>query len=300
MTDYHRPVLLQESIDGLNIKPEGIYVDATFGGGGHSREILKHLNKKGKLIGFDQDKDVLANIPKDKRFLFVQHNFRFLRNFLKYHKIEKIDGLLADLGVSSHHFDTAERGFSFRFDSNIDMRMNQNAEFSAYDLLNTYSDEKLAKIFREYGEIKSAWRLAQAIVSYRQNKPIAETQDLTEAIKDIMPKHGENQFQAKLYQAVRIEVNHEVEYLKSLFEQSLEFLKPGSRMVVISYHSLEDRMTKNFFREGTFVKDTSIDLYGNKQKVFQLINKKLITPSDEELKINNRSRSAKLRIAEKT
>jgi len=300
MTHYHQPVLLKESIDGLNIKPGGIYVDATFGGGGHSREILNKLNKKGKLLGFDQDEDVLDNIPGDKRFIFVQHNFRFLRNFLKYHNIEKIDGLLADLGVSSHHFDSAQRGFSFRFDSELDMRMNRKAGFSAHELLNTYSRENLAGIFREYGELKNAWNIALGIIRYRENKPIENTGDLDKAISGLIPSKSRNQFLAKLYQAIRIEVNHEVENLREMLEQSLEFLDSGSRVAIISYHSIEDRIVKTFFKQGKFSKDTTIDLYGNKEKVFRAVNRKPITPGEEELKTNNRARSAKLRIAEKT
>jgi 16S rRNA (cytosine1402-N4)-methyltransferase len=298
MTDYHQPVLLKESIDGLNIQPNGFYVDATFGGGGHSREILKHL-KKGKLLGFDQDADALKNIPKDKKFLFAHHNFRFLRNFLGYHGIENIDGLLADLGVSSHHFDEAERGFSFRFEAMVDMRMNQQSELTAREVLNTYEHGSLARIFREYGELKNASKVANAILKYRTKKTIEQTRDILEATEGCMPRQGENQFLAKLYQAVRIEVNKEIENLKEMLEQARDSLRQGGRLVVISYHSLEDRMVKEFIRDGSFEKDTAIDLYGTRTKVFRAINKKIITPSEEELKRNNRARSAKLRIAEK-
>lgn len=298
MTDYHQPVLLNESIDGLNIKPDGIYVDVTFGGGGHSREILKKLNN-GRLFGLDQDEDVLANIPDDPRFTFIQHNFRFLKNFLKYHEVDHIDGLLADLGVSSHHFDEPGRGFSFRFHSAIDMRMNQQSNFSARDLLNTYTEQEISKILWEYGELKNARRVAKSIVAYRQNNAIDETRDLVEAVSGLMPKHAENQFLAKLYQALRIEVNHEIDYLKEMLEQALEFLSPGGRLVVISYHSLEDRIVKTFMRNGTFSTEEEFDLYGTKKPVFKAVNKKVIIPTEEEVKLNNRARSAKLRIAEK-
>jgi 16S rRNA (cytosine1402-N4)-methyltransferase len=298
MIDYHQPVLLQESVDGLNVRPDGVYVDATFGGGGHSREILRRLTT-GKLIAFDQDKDVLNNLPDDDRLVFVQHNFRFLRNFLKYHQVKAIDGLLADLGVSSHHFNTAERGFSFRHDSALDMRMNQYSDLTAVDLLNTYSQDQLVKVFRDYGEIKMAKRLAQSIVSYRDKEAIDNTRDLLEAVTPVMPRHGENQFLAKLYQAVRIEVNHEIDYLRDMLEQSLAFFKAGSRLSVISYHSLEDRIVKTFIKNGSFKSDETIDLYGNKPMVFRAINKKVIVPSEKEIAENNRARSAKLRIAEK-
>ncbi len=298
MTEYHQPVLLKESVDGLNIRPDGIYVDVTFGGGGHSREILSRLTT-GKLIAFDQDIDVLENLPKDDRLIFVQHNFRFLKNFLKYYGIDTIDGLLADLGVSSHHFDVAKRGFSFRFEANLDMRMNQQTDFSAIDLLNQYSLDGLTRIFREYGELKNARKVAYSIVNYREKEAIDNTRDLVEAIAPALPRHNENQFLAKLYQAIRIEVNHEIDYLKDMLTQSLEFLKTGSRLSIISYHSLEDRVVKTFIKEGTFEKDESIDLYGNKPAVFKQVSRKPILPGAEEMEQNNRSRSAKLRIAEK-
>lgn len=299
MTGYHQPVLLKESVDGLNIKPEGIYVDVTFGGGGHSREILSRLGGNGRLFGMDQDEDVLENIPDDSRFTFIRHNFRFLKNFLKYHGVEQIDGLLADLGVSSHHFDAPERGFSFRFHSVIDMRMNQKSDFSARDLLNTYTEQELSKLFWEYGELKNARKLARNIVAHRATNPFDETRDLIEAVSDCLPKHGENQYLAKLYQALRIEVNHEIDYLKEMLEQALDFLSPGGRLVVISYHSLEDRLVKNFIRDGSFSKEQEFDLYGNKPSVFRSVTKKVVIPTDEEIRMNNRARSAKLRIAEK-
>lgn len=298
MTQYHQPVMLQESVDGLNINPNGYYVDVTFGGGGHSREILKYL-KSGKLLSFDQDQDAVANIPDDKNFLFAHHNFRFLSRFLSYHGIEKIDGLLADLGVSSHHFDIAERGFSFRFDASIDMRMNQKSKRSAVDVLNKYEHGQLAKVLREYGELKNASKVANAILKFRETKAIKETKDLLEATSSCIPKHSENQFLAKLYQAIRIEVNAEMETLKSMLEQARDALKPGGRLVVISYHSLEDRLVKEFIRDGAFEKDESIDLYGVQKKVFKPMHKKVLVPSDEEIKMNNRARSARLRIAEK-
>lgn len=298
MTNYHRPVLLKESVDGLEIKPEGTYVDVTFGGGGHSREILSRL-ENGRLFGVDQDEDVLRNIPDDPRFTFIRHNFRFLKNFLKYHQVEQIDGLLADLGVSSHHFDAAERGFSFRFDATVDMRMNQKSEFTARDVLNDYSEQELFRVLKDYGELKNAWKVAKRIVGYRNARSIKENRDLLDAVQEVVPKHQGHQFLAKLYQGIRIEVNHEMDYLKEMLEQALEFLGPGGRLVVISYHSLEDRLVKNFMRNGSFSEDEEIDLYGTKKSVFKLINRKVIVPSEEEIKTNNRARSAKLRIAEK-
>jgi 16S rRNA (cytosine1402-N4)-methyltransferase len=298
MTDYHQPVMLRESIDGLAIKPGGIYVDATFGGGGHSREILNRIGN-GKLLAFDQDKDVLENLPKDERLIFVQHNFRFLHNFLRYYGIEKIDGLLADLGVSSHHFDAAHRGFSFRFDAAIDMRMNQDSEFSARELLNSYTEEQLARVFFEYGELRNSRQIARQIVTYRRQNPIENTRDFVDAVAKSLPRQYENQFLAQMYQAIRIEVNHEIDYLKELLEQTLDSLNPGGRLVVISYHSLEDRLVKSFIKNGTFEEEQGIDLYGGKKMIFKAVNKKVIVPGDEEIKLNNRARSAKLRIAEK-
>lgn len=298
MTDYHQPVLLQESVEGLNIDPSGYYVDVTFGGGGHSREILKYL-KGGKLLAFDQDQDAVANVPDDDNFLFAHHNFRFLSRFLNFHGMEQIDGLLADLGVSSHHFDIAERGFSFRFDASIDMRMNQKSKLSAVEILNTYEHGKLAKVLRDYGELKNASKVANAILRFRDEKEIKETQDLLDAVRSCVPKQGENQFLAKLYQAIRIEVNHEMDYLKSMLEQARDALKPGGRLVVISYHSLEDRLVKEFIRDGAFEKEESIDLYGVQKKVFKPTHKKVLVPTDEEIERNNRARSARLRIAEK-
>jgi 16S rRNA (cytosine1402-N4)-methyltransferase len=296
--EYHQPVLLKESIEGLNIKPDGIYVDATYGGGGHSKEILKNL-RKGKLVGFDQDEDAVANIPDDNRFIFVRHNFRFLKNFLKYHEIDAIDGLIADLGVSSHHFDTPHRGFSFRFNAGLDMRMNSDSDFSARNLLNSYSQEQLIYLFREYGELNNAKQLASRIVAARMNSPLNEIRDLLDAISVCLPRKNENQYLAKIFQAIRIEVNREIENLKELLLQANELLKADGRLVVISYHSLEDRLTKNFMRSGRFEGDVITDEFGNIQRPLDPVNRKVIVPDEEEIKINSRARSAKLRIAVK-
>ena len=299
MMEYHQPVLLKESVAGLKIRPDGVYVDATFGGGGHSKEILNCL-ENGRLIVFDQDEDAVANVPDDKRIIFIRHNFRFLRNFLKYYEIDQIDGLIADLGVSSHHFDTPQRGFSFRFNSNLDMRMNTKANFTAGEIINNYSVEELARVFFEYGELRKARFLAKNIVNSRDKKPITTASDLVEAIEMYLPKHKKNQYLAQLFQALRIEVNHEIDNLKELLLQSVDFLKTGGRIAIISYHSLEDRLVKNFFRYGNFnSKETSTDLFGNIQRPLEPVNKKVIIPEEEEIKRNSRARSAKLRIAEK-
>ena len=297
--DYHLPVLLEKSIEGLNIKPNGVYVDATFGGGGHTRGILKKLGK-GKLIAFDQDEDAAANVPDDQRIIFVRHNFRFLKNFLKYYGIQAIDGLLADLGVSSHHFDTPHRGFSFRFDSELDMRMNTKSNFSAKELVNTYSFEKLFEVFRNYGELNNARTLARSIIAYRENNPVQSIRDLLDSISDCLPRYNENQYLSKVFQSLRIEVNREIEYLKELLLQAAGLLLPGGRLVFISYHSLEDRIVKNFFRNGTFDTDKQTDLFGNVIRPLQPVNRKVIVPSEEEIKVNLRARSARLRIAEKS
>ena len=295
---YHLPVLLKESVEGLNVKPDGVYVDATFGGGGHSREILKSLGN-GKLIAFDQDEDAEANIPDDQRMIFVRHNFRFLKNFLKYYGINTIDGLLADLGVSSHHFDSPHRGFSFRFDSELDMRMNTKSNFSAKELVNTYTFEKLLNVFRNYGELRNAREIARSITAYREKNTINSIRDLLEAIKNCLPRFNENQYLAKVFQSLRIEVNREIEFLEQMLEQASEMLAPGGRLVVISYHSLEDRIVKNYFRNGTFTTDRETDLYGNILRPLQPVNRKVIVPSEEEIQKNLRARSARLRIAEK-
>jgi 16S rRNA (cytosine1402-N4)-methyltransferase len=296
--EYHQPVLLEESVEGLNVKPDGVYVDATFGGGGHSRKILEILNK-GQLIGFDQDEDALVNIPRDKRFLFVKHNFRFLKNFLKYYGIESIDGLIADLGISSHHIDTPERGFSFRFNAKLDMRMNSKADFSAQDLVNSYTIDQLTHVFRHYGEINNARHLAVKISDVRSKKPMVYVRELVDAVQECLPKKYENQYLAKVFQALRIEVNKELDNLKELLIQSSEVLKPGGRIAVISYHSLEDRIVKNFFKTGNFESDVKTDFYGNIQRPLRPVTNKAIVPGEQEILRNSRSRSAKLRIAEK-
>ena len=295
---YHTPVLLKESIDGLQIKPQGIYVDVTFGGGGHSHEILKKLNK-GKLVAFDQDDDALQNLIDDERFVFVNHNFRFLKNFLKYHGFEKVDGILADLGVSSHHFDQPERGFSFRYDGELDMRMNRSAKVSAKDIINQYPEQELAKIFWEYGELKNSRKLARAIVNNRTDKKINTIKSFTDLLMPFIPKHAEHKFLAKIFQALRIEVNREMEFLKEMLLQTADVIKPGGRLVVITYHSLEDRLVKNFIKHGKFEGEAEKDLYGRTDVPFKAINRKVITPDEKEIAENNRARSAKLRIAEK-
>lgn len=296
---YHIPVLLQPSVDGLNIKPNGVYVDVTFGGGGHSREILNRLTS-GRLIGFDQDQDALKNCPPDQRFIFVQSNFRYLKNFLWYHKIDSVDGILADLGVSSHHFDEAERGFSFRFEEvDLDMRMNRESGSTAATLLNTLPEERLAAIFRDYGELRDARRLAKAIVSARSITPFDTIASLLNVIKPFFQRDREKKELAKLFQALRIEVNQEMSALEEMLTQALEMLKPGGRLVVITYHSLEDRLVKSFMKTGNFEGRSEQDFYGNFLTPFRLINNKVIVPDEEEQQRNPRSRSAKLRIAEK-
>ena len=295
---YHTPVLLKESVNGLQIKPDGVYVDVTFGGGGHSREIIKNIIN-GKLVAFDQDDDVMPNLIDDERFIFVNHNFRFLKNFLKYYKIEKIDGLLADLGVSSHHFDDPERGFSFRFEGELDMRMNQSAKVSAKNVVNDYQEEELAKIFWEYGELKNSRKLAKAIIEQRGNRKLETIKDFTELLMPYLPKHAENKFLAKVFQALRIEVNREMDFLKEMLLQTIDLMKPGGRLVVITYHSLEDRIVKNFIRDGQFEGEVEKDFFGNKKVPFKAVNRKVIVPNEMEIKDNNRARSAKLRIAER-
>jgi len=295
---YHTPVLLNESVEGLQIRPDGIYVDVTFGGGGHSSEIIKHI-KTGKLVAFDQDDDALPNLIDDKRFVFVNHNFRFLKNFLKYHEIDKVDGLLADLGVSSHHFDDPERGFSFRFDGELDMRMNQSAKTSAKDIINNYEEAELSKVFWEYGELKNSRKLARVIVENRIQKEITSIKEFTDILMPFLPKHAEHKFLAKVFQALRIEVNREMEFLKDMLLQTVDVIKPGGRLVVITYHSLEDRIVKNFIRDGKFEGEVEKDFYGNVDVPFKAVNRKIIVPNDDEIKENNRARSAKLRIAER-
>lgn len=299
-TGYHVPVLLPESLEGLNIRPSGIYVDVTFGGGGHSREILRRLGPDGTLYGFDQDADAEKNIPGDDRFVFVRSNFRYLYNFMRYYGVQgEVDGLLADLGVSSHHFDDRERGFSFRFDGALDMRMNVRAGRTAADIVNTYSEEALADVFYLYGELKAARKLASLLVRSREDKPIATIGDFLEIIKPFTGRDKEKKFLAQAFQALRIEVNDEMRALREMLSQTLDVLSPGGRLVVITYHSLEDRLVKNFLKTGNFEGKIQQDFFGNVQSPFRLVNNKVIAPSVEEVERNPRSRSAKLRIAEK-
>ena len=295
---YHVPVLLEESVSGLNIDPDGVYLDLTFGGGGHSREILKRL-KDGCLIGFDQDADALANVPDDDRFIFVNHNFRYLRNFLRYCGYDEADGILADLGVSSHEFDEAGRGFSFRFDAELDMRMNQRNRLKATDILNTYSEEDLMRIFRNYGEVDNAKRLVDLIVKARAEKMITRSEEFLQVIAPCVPKQKEKKYLAQVYQALRIEVNGELEALEDMLKEAELALRPGGRLVVITYHSLEDRIVKNFLKSGNFEGKVEKDFYGHVKRNFELVNRKVIVPSEEEIERNPRARSAKLRIAEK-
>ena len=296
---YHVPVLLKESVDGMNICPNGTYVDVTFGGGGHSREILSRLEKDGRLLGFDQDEDAERNIVDDPRFIFVRSNFRYLHNFLRYHNIEKVDAILADLGVSSHHFDDSERGFSFRFDGALDMRMNKRAGLTAADVVNTYAEERLADIFYLYGELKNSRKLASVIVKARANGQIKTIGEFLEIIKPLFGREREKKELAKVFQALRIEVNQEMEALKEMLTAATEALKPGGRLVVITYHSLEDRMVKNIMKTRNVEGKTTQDFFGNLQTPFKLVNNKVIVPDEEEIERNPRSRSAKLRIAEK-
>jgi|LSQX01.1.fsa_nt_gb 16S rRNA (cytosine1402-N4)-methyltransferase len=296
---YHVPALLNESIDGLKVLPSGIYVDVTFGGGGHSREILNRLGENGRLLGFDQDEDAVANIIPDNRFTFVRSNFRYLKNFLRYHGINQVDGVIADLGVSSHHFDDSVRGFSFRFSGDLDMRMNRGASLNAADILNEYQEDKLADVFYKWGELKNARRIASSVVEYRAKKKIEKTDDLLEIVSPFTRRDKEKKILAQAFQALRIEVNGEMDALTEMLMQSLDVLKPGGRLSVISYHSLEDRLVKNFFRTGNFEGNLEKDFFGNPLTPFEVINRKVVIPSDEEQKSNPRSRSAKLRIAEK-
>ncbi len=296
--EYHNPVLLKETVDGLNIKPTGVYVDLTFGGGGHSKEILKNLTT-GKLLAFDQDLDTVKNIIPNDNFIFVHSNFKYLKNYLKYHGYTKVDGILADLGISSHHINMPERGFSFRFDAPLDMRMNQNATLSAFNVINEYEAEILYKIFREYGEIKSVGRLVKSIIENRVTKPINTTFELVDIISNLAPKHKEHKFFAQVFQAIRIEVNAEIKVLEQMLEQAAEVLITGGRISILSYHSLEDKLVKKFIKSGNVKGEIVKDNFGNFERFFKPINKKIIVPSDEEIKINNRARSAKLRIAEK-
>ncbi len=296
--EYHNPVLLKETVDGLNIRPDGTYVDVTFGGGGHSREILRRLGPNGRLFSFDQDEDAKANAIDDSRFQLIDQNFRYLKRYLRFYGVKQVDGILADLGVSSHQFDVADRGFSTRFDGVLDMRMNQKNELSAYKVVNEYSEVELAKILFEYGELKASRGMARVIVEARQIKKIENTDELKVALGKFLPMHKSNKVLAQIYQAIRIEVNQEIEVLKEMLEQSLEVLKPGGRLSVISYHSLEDRLVKRFMRNGMFEGEPERDMFGRFEVPFKSIGK-LIVPTEEEIALNNRARSAKLRIAEK-
>lgn len=301
MSKYHVPVMLQECLEGLQLRPEGIFVDVTFGGGGHSKAILKQLNKKGRLVAFDQDKDAKDNLPEtDERFVFIDQNFEFVRNHLKYQGLLPVDGLLADLGVSSHQFDTDERGFSFRFDdAELDMRMDKENPLSAMSVINQYSEAQLADVFYQYGELSNARQIAKQIVHARAHEPIKTVGDLKRALEKFAPKFKDYKFWAQVFQALRIEVNRELEVLKSLLQQSAEILKSKGRLVIMSYHSLEDRLVKNFMSTGNFNGETEKDFYGNVIRPFNPVSRKAITPSEAELENNPRSRSAKLRIAER-
>jgi 16S rRNA (cytosine1402-N4)-methyltransferase len=295
---YHKAVLLSECIEGLNIKPNGIYVDVTFGGGSHSREILKHL-EDGKLFAFDMDDDVLGNIPLDKNLKLIQTNYKNIKRFLRLEGITKVDGILADLGVSSHQFDVAERGFSFRFDSELDMRMNKSESLSARKVINEYSEENLANLFFEYGEIRISRKIAELIVLAREEKEIITTTDLLEILDGIVPEKRRNQFLSQVFQSIRIEVNKEIESLEKMLIDGVDLLNIGGRFVVLSYHSLEDRLVKNLFKRGSLSGEIEKDFFGNILKEMKEINRKVIVASDKEQKENNRSRSAKLRVAEK-
>ena len=296
--EYHNPVLLQETVNGLNIDPNGIYVDVTFGGGGHSKEILSRLGPNGKLFGFDQDEDAWANALPDERFTLIQENFRYIKRFLRFHGVKQVDGILADLGVSSHQFDVPERGFSTRFDADLDMRMSKRNELDASKVINEYDEANLKRVFLDYGELKAAPALAKTIIEAREIKPIHTTDELKLVLARFLPDQFKNKVLAQIYQAVRIEVNQEMEVLKEFLEQSLEVLKPGGRLSVISYHSLEDRLVKRFMKNGLFEGEPVHDFFGNFSVPFKTIGK-LIVPNEAEIKLNNRARSAKLRIAEK-
>ena len=297
---YHVPVLLKESVDGLGIRPGGVYVDVTFGGGGHSREILKRLGTEGRLFGFDQDADAEANVPGDARFTFVRSNFRYLSNWMRYYGVEHIDGLIADLGVSSHHFDDAERGFSFRFDAPLDMRMNKRDGETAADVVNKYPEEQLATIFYLFGELKNSRRIASAIAKARSARPITTTQELVEATSSVFKREREKKDIAKMFQALRIHVNNELGALSDMLHATTQLIRPGGRLSVITYHSLEDRIVKNFIRTGDTEGVAEQDFFGRTATPFKAVNNKVITPGEAEIDSNPRSRSAKLRVAERT
>lgn len=297
---YHIPVLLNETVDGLNIQPGGIYVDVTFGGGGHSREILRRLDPTAHLYSFDQDADAEQNVPEgDSRFTFVRSNFRYLKNWMRYYGVEHVDGILADLGVSSHHFDAEERGFSFRFDAPLDMRMNERAGTTAADIVNSYDEERLANVFYLFGEMKNSRRIASALVKARAQSSIDTIDDLLKVVKPLMPREREKKDLARVFQALRIEVNHEMDALHEMLEAALQVLRPGGRLSVLTYHSLEDRMVKNFIKAGRIDGKVEQDFYGRRLTPWRAINNKVILPSAQEQEENPRSRSAKLRIAEK-
>ncbi len=296
--EYHNPVLLKETVDGLNIKEDGVYVDVTFGGGGHSKEILNRLGENGKLYAFDQDQDALENAIDDPRFQLINQNFRHLKKFLRFYGVKKVDGILGDFGVSSHQFDVAERGFSLRFEADLDMRMNQEDEISAFHVVNEYGENELRSILSLYGEVRNAKSIAARIVEARTEAPIKTTEELRVALKRFLPNHREHKILAQIYQAIRIEVNQEIEVLKEFLLQTQEMLDEGGRISLISYHSLEDRLVKRFIRNGLFEGEPEKDFYGRVEVPFKKVGK-LIIPSNEEIKINNRARSAKLRIAER-
>jgi 16S rRNA (cytosine1402-N4)-methyltransferase len=296
--EYHNPVLLKETVDGLNIKPDGVYVDVTFGGGGHSKEILSRLGPDGKLFGFDQDEDAWENALPDERFTLIQENFRYIKRFLRFNGIKKVDGILADLGVSSHQFDVPERGFSTRFDAELDMRMSKKNDLTAFNIVNEYDEANLRRIFSEYGELGNALAIARAIIEAREKEKIVNTEDLKQVLARFLPNNKAHKILAQIYQSIRIEVNQEMDVLKEFLEQSLEVLGEGGRLSVISYHSLEDRLVKRFMKNGLFEGEPEKDFFGRFEVPFKLIGK-MIIPSKEEIKINNRARSAKLRIAEK-
>ena len=296
--EYHRPVLLKETVDGLNIRPDGVYVDVTFGGGGHSKEILKRLGPEGKLYAFDQDKDALENALGDPRFVLINENFRFVKRFLRFYGYNKVDGILGDFGVSSHQFDVAERGFSTRFDANLDMRMNRSSNFSAYTVVNSYEESALRDVLFNYGELRNASAMAKVIVEAREEEKIKTSDQLKAVLKRFLPGYKENKILAQIYQAIRIEVNQELEALKEFLLQTGDMLEPGGRISLISYHSLEDRLVKRYIRNGMFQGEPEKDVFGRFEVPFKAVGK-FIIPSAEEIKENNRARSAKLRIAEK-
>lgn len=295
---YHNPVLLKETVEGLDIKPDGVYVDVTFGGGGHSRAILNALGEDGKLFAFDQDEDAQANAIDDDRFVLIPENFRYIKQFLRFHGVKKVDGILADFGVSSHQFDVAERGFSIRFEADLDMRMDRSNQLSAFNVVNEYSEGEIRAVLFQYGELRQAPAMARTIVQFREKEPIRTSTQLKEILRRFLPPKRENKILAQIYQAIRIEVNQEIEALKELLEQSVQLLNTGGRLSVISYHSLEDRLVKRFIRNGMFDGEPERDMFGNYEVPFKKVGK-LIVPDQEEIRVNNRARSAKLRVAER-